>query len=286
MRRDKTKDLLSIIATFVSIVLILIYWLAPAGETSHQLYKLFIDCIPDSIVVLITIPIVYWLLYTRGLTNMGDCPLFTGQIPPEPGECHSHRSVSPNPRQSGKVTSMERDVLFVAGLQDAAAEDLDNGKIMGALNDTLRLAETKAMPVVFTKCCMSTENTSTEKSAASQAPGADVNTYSKELPKALYKPAGSVFYKLRVQSRNPADPGPENAAMDMLVSDPRVRSVYVTGIAPEYCIRAICRISLQHGKKTIVLNNTIAVPGASTEQIEKVCRDLTAEGVVRQEHLS
>jgi len=48
VRRDKTKDLLSIIATFVSIVLILIYWLAPAGENSHRLYKLFIDCIPDS----------------------------------------------------------------------------------------------------------------------------------------------------------------------------------------------------------------------------------------------
>lgn len=74
--------------------------------------------------------------------------------------------------------------------------------------------------------------------------------------------------------------------MDMLVSDPRVGSVYVTGIAPEDCIRAICRISLQHGKKTIVLNNAISVPETSTEQIEKLCRDLAAEGVVRQEQLS
>ncbi len=288
MRRDKTKDLLSIIATFVSIVLILIYWLAPAGENSHRLYKLFIDCIPDSIIVLITIPIVYWLLYTRGLTNMGDCPLFTGQLPPEPGECRSHlgRSASANPRQSGKATGMERDVLFVAGLQDDSAGDHNNGKFIGSLNDTLRLAETMAMAVVFTKCCTPMGSTSTENGAASRVPGADFETYGEELPDNLYKPAGSVFSKLRVQAQNPATPGPENAAMDMLVSDPRVGSVYVTGIAPEDCIRAICRISLQHGKKTIVLNNAISVPETSTEQIEKLCRDLAAEGVVRQEQLS
>ena len=118
MRRDKTKSILSIIATLVSIVLILIYWLAPADENSHQLYKLFIDCIPDSIVVLITIPIVYWLLYTRGLTNMGDCPLFTGHNSPEPGQRHSHHHHRPaKDATDDRYSGIERDILFVSNFR-------------------------------------------------------------------------------------------------------------------------------------------------------------------------
>ena len=77
MRASKTKALLSIIATLTSGVLALVYWLAPVDATSHRLHLLLIDCIPDAVIVLIAIPIVYWLFYRRGLTNMGDCPLFS-----------------------------------------------------------------------------------------------------------------------------------------------------------------------------------------------------------------
>jgi nicotinamidase-related amidase len=287
MRRDKTKSILSIIATLVSIVLILIYWLAPAGEASHPLYKLFIDCIPDSIIVLITIPIVYWLLYTRGLTNMGDCPLFTGHSPPEPGQRHSHHHHRPaKDAKENRYPGIERDLLLVAGLPDDSAGDPNTGEIMASLNDTLRRAEARAMPVIFAKCCLSPLSTSTEKDAASRAAGATATERDAELPHDLYKPAGSAVIEYCVQPQTPASPAPENAAMDMLISNPAVRSVYVTGIAPEYFIRAICRYALRHGKKTIALSNAIDMPDNSIEQSEKMWRDLSAEGLVRQERLS
>ena len=287
MRRDKTKSILSIIATLVSIVLVLIYWLAPADEASHPLYKLFIDCIPDSLVVLITIPIVYWLLYTRGLTNMGDCPLFTGHGPPEPGQRHSHHRHRPaKDVKESRYPGIEQDILFVVSMKGDSAEDPNTDEIMASLNDTLRRAEARAMPVIFIKCCLPPESTSTDKSAASEAAGATATERNPEPPHDLYKPAGSAVIEYCVQPQTPASPAPENAAMDMLISNPAVRSVYVTGIAPEYFIRAICRSALRHGKKTIALSNAIDMPDNNIEQSEKMWRDLTAEGLVRQERLS
>ena len=287
MRRDKTKSILSIIATLVSIVLILIYWLAPAGEDSHPLYKLFIDCIPDSIIVLITIPIVYWLLYTRGLTNMGDCPLFTGHNPSEPGQRHSHHHRRPaKDATDDRYSGIERDILFVIGMKGDSAEDPNTDEIMASLNDTLRLAGARAMPVVFTKCCLPPQSVSTDRSAASQAAGATATDRDAEPPHDLYKPAGSAVIEYYVQPQIPATPAPENAAIDILLSNPAVRSVYVTGIAPEDCVRAICRSALRHGKKTIALSNAIGTTDGGLKQSEKMWRDLTAEGLVGQERLS
>lgn len=287
MRRDKTKSILSIIATLVSIVLILIYWLAPADEASHPLYKLFIDCIPDSIIVLITIPIVYWLLYTRGLTNMGDCPLFTGHGPPEPGQHHSHHHHRPaKDATDDRYSGIERDILFVIGLKDDSAEDPNTVGMTASLNDTLRRAEARAMPVIFAKCCLPPQSVSTEGSSAPEVAGATATERDPEPRHDLYKPAGSAVIEYCVQPQTPASPAPENAAIDILISNPAVRSVYVTGIAPEYSIRTICRNALRYGKKTIALGSAIGTTDGGLDKSEKMWRDLAAEGLVRQERLS
>jgi nicotinamidase-related amidase len=175
---------------------------------------------------------------------------------------------------------------LVAGLQDDSGQDLNSSKMMASLNDTLRLAEVRAMPVIFIKCYPPPESASAEKGAASKTVETTAKTRDAELPGDLYKPTGSAVIEFCVQTQTPASPAPENAALDMLISNPAVRSVYVTGIAPGNCIRAICRSALRHGKKTIALSNAIGMPDGGLEQSEKMWRDLTAEGLVRQERLS
>lgn len=295
MRRDKTKSRLSIIATVVSVVLVLIYWLAPADEKSHPLYTLFVDCIPDSLVVLITIPIVYWLLYTRGLTNMGDCPLFTGHTSAEHGSSQSHDLSLPmnsTHRPIIKEAAVDdhshagREILFIAILQDKSIEHLNTDTMMATLNTTLRLAETRNMSIVFIKFFLSFKHPSTEQGAASQSDIATAKIHGTEWPYGLYKPAGSAVFSFFLHPQTLESSLPENAALNMLFSAPRVREVYVAGITPGYCFEQICRIALQHKKRTVALKNSIALLEDNIEKNQKIWQDLTMEGLVRQEGLS
>jgi len=295
MRRDKTKSRLSIIATVASIAMILIYWLAPADEKSHPLYTLFIDCIPDSLVVLITIPIVYWLLYTRGLTNMGDCPLFSGHSPAERGSGQSHhvhpfRNSTHRPLTKDAAdhhdSHVGQDLLCVILLQDNSSQGLTADRVMGPLNTTLRLAETREMAVIFTMFGLPTEHPSIEKGAASQAAGATTNTLRVELPHGLYTPPGSAVFNFFAPPQTLESSVSQNAALDMLLAAPRVREVYVAGMTSGYCFEQICRTALQHNKRTVALENSIAMIEDNTEKSRKIWEDLTAEGLVRQSALS
>ncbi len=286
MRRDRTKSILSIIATLVSVVLILVYWLAPADDASHPLYKLFFDCIPDSLVVLVTIPIVYWLLYTRGLTNMGDCPLFTGHSHAPLGgrRAHHHRhSSNPAPTQPVKTTADDdRDVLIVVTTPGDSAQNPNADNIITPLNATLRIAESGQMLVIFTRCYLPPEPPANRSRAPRPA---RARTRKADFLKKLYKPHDSVALDFCVQSQTPACSAVPNSALDMVISNPRAGTVYVAGVALESCVQAICQMALQNGKKTVALENAIAATESKPQQLDKMWQDLTAQGLLRQECL-
>ena len=74
-----------------------------------------------------------------------------------------------------------------------------------------------------------------------------------------------------------------SSAIDMVISNPKVCTVYIAGIGNECCMKAISRSAIQHGKKAIALDNTIIMASDNAEQLWK---DLVAEGLLRQEYLS
>ena len=73
--------------------------------------------------------------------------------------------------------------------------------------------------------------------------------------------------------------------MDLILSNPAVRTVYIAGIALEYSVQVTCRNLLQRGKKTVALETAIVTASESPEQIERVWRQLATEGLERAAHL-
>jgi len=284
MRASRTKAVLSILATLTSGVLALVYWLAPVDATSHRLHVLLIDCIPDAVVVLIAIPVVYWLFYRRGLTNMGDCPLFSedGTDATTDRAPHRHRRVPRKSREAAGDTTIEsrkpageQDVLVVVDMR----QDLPPGRLasrdaastIDALNATLHTAESRAMLVLLAR----------QRQPAERA----VATREDSPPCVVYIPADSVVFDIDVPPGAPGCSALKNPALDLILSNPAVRTVYIAGIALEYSVQVTCRNLLQRGKKTVALETAIVTASESPEQVERVWRQLATEGLGRAAHL-
>lgn len=288
MRANKTKAFLSVVATLVSAALAIIYWLAPVGPDSHPLHILLIDCIPDSIVVLLAIPIVYWLFYRRGLTNMGDCPLFAGH-----DEIALTRRTSPRNTIAGQLKTPapaphasrtdEYDILLALDPQRQClpVADPKAGELIEQLNAALHVAESGKMLVVFTRHCHPPGQCS-----ADPAKRCVMKTDNNELPPEIHIPTGSVLFECGADPDDHATSALHNPALDLLISNPRVRTVYVAGIALEHCVRATCLDLLERGKNTVALENAIAPASTDPAGTEKTWKELLGRGITRTKQLT
>jgi nicotinamidase/pyrazinamidase len=290
MRDDYIKYLEVIMAGLAAIPLILLYWLRPPKADGHRLYALFVDCIPDAIVMLLAFQVVYWLFYQRGLVEIGPSVAPTpvrATLPPDPQNgrmalipAEINKAATDEQKDEG-----ERDVLIVVDVQDdfisGSLRAHDAQSILQPLNAAIHIAESMGMLVVFTKDWHPPEHWSFKVNGGPWATHCIMNSEGAKLSTSLRIPASSVVLEFGV------DPGTfgysplENPALDLIVRSPRVRTVYVTGIALEYCVQATCRAVLTRGKRTVAVENAIACAGDNTEDTEKVWRELTDQGVVR-----
>jgi len=287
MRKDRTKALLSLIATLTSAVLLLIYWLAPADADSHRLHILLIDCIPDVLVVLVAIPVVYWLFYRRGLTNMGDCPLFTGARAGLPAHL-CEKSVPWVLKKTGKATLScqkpdERDVLVVMDVQrDLVTGSLATRDVKGivpSVDSFVRAAESRGMSVVFAGYRHASDHGGPETAWCLMDNRGDDDFA------AIYSPSGNAVFDVEVNSETRDCSALENPVLDLLLSNPSVHTIYVAGVAPEDSVRATCQGLLRRGKKVIALETAIVTVGSDSEQVESMWAELVERGVERRPHL-
>jgi len=103
-----------------------------------------------------------------------------------------------------------------------------------------------------------------------------------ELSAELYKPVERVVIEFGVDPGKSGYSPLENRAFNALLASPTVGTVFVTGIALEYCVQATCVGASEKGKRVVALEGLIATADANLETIEKVWRDLHAIGVVRE----
>jgi nicotinamidase-related amidase len=290
MRRDKTKAILSTIATLTSVALILVYWLFPAHADSHRLHILLIDCIPDIVVVLIAMPVVYWLLYRRGLTNMGDCPLFspgsTATVVEPPSHLCRHSPPRPTEQTGTQVLDTDeisgrRDVLLVMDAPDdlmAGSRDLE--RTAQAVDAAIRAAESRAMPVVFARFQHPSQGQGPSETQRVLSVGGG------EPSRETYTPAGATVVELEERPGLGGGSVLDNPVLDLIVSHPKVRSVYVVGGVLEHSVRPTCRDILQRGKEPIALQTTILSASHDPAETEKAWRESVAEGLTTVDSLT
>lgn len=296
MRRDKTKALLSMIAIMATAGLTMIFWLFPITADSHPLHVLLIDCIPDAVVVLIAIPVVYWLLYRRGLSNMGDCPLFTShhaaagtiRLPisskklskptgdnADEGVVGSHEG--PRPQEVLVVIDSGRDLLKDSHMP------ADIKTSLKALNAAIRAAEAGGMPVIFAEApCLSADSADEGRDDGPAACAEPAMTRSSG---NLWQPAGSGLLNLGDSSRPISLVAQENPAWDVVFSNPRIHTVYIAGIARPHVLQAVCRDILRRGKKAVVAEATMVVAGENSQQTEQMWHECITDGLARIDRL-
>ena len=299
MREDNVKYLLSIIAGLAALLLGLVYYFWPATATSHRLHALLVDCIPDAIVALIAIPIIYWLFYRRGLANMGDCPLLakqndgTAATQPLTNGAGFMRVI---PEEISKAASddqepqVEQDLLVVVDMQ----HDFINGSlkahnavnIIQPVNNAIHMAEAAGMQVVFTRDWHPADHWSFEENGGPWSSHCIMNTRGADLSPDVYRPNSSVVLDFGMEPGTAGYSAFENAVLDLLVSNPQVRNVYVIGIALEYCVQATCLGAKERGKRTIALEQAIASASADIEETEKIWQGLVKEGIIRERRLT
>jgi nicotinamidase-related amidase len=74
----------------------------------------------------------------------------------------------------------------------------------------------------------------------------------------------------------------ENSAFEALLENPLIKTVYVAGIALEYCVNSTCKGAVNKGKKVIALESLIATAHGNVDDAERIWAELSKMGVERQ----
>lgn len=184
----------------------------------------------------------------------------------------------------------KRDVLIVVDVQcDFISGPLkahDTAKIIQPLNTAISIAESKEMLIIFTKDWHPQNHCSFKENGGPWPTHCVMGTMGAELLSDIWRPPASVVFEFGVHPESLGYSPLENIALDLVVSNPQVRTVYVAGIALEYCVQATCCGILELGKRVVALETAIAAASSNIEETEKLWRDLVHKGVEREKLIS
>jgi hypothetical protein len=162
MRQNDVKYLMAIIAFLGSVILALVYCFWPTTPESNKLHELIIHCIPEAIVALLAVPIIYWLFERRGIlpesqpkdhgkgfNRSGVMAVIPEEIEKVSREAEEIRAAAVSPGEKSRELLVVVDIQedFVSGSLKAD----DAARIIGPLNSAIRIAESRGMIIVFTK---------------------------------------------------------------------------------------------------------------------------------------
>lgn len=291
-RQDDIRYLTAIIAVLGSAVLASIYCLWPISPTSNRLHELAIHCIPEAVVALLAIPIVYWLFERRGifpgqqdhgLESSRESAIMT--VIPEEVE-KAVREVEDIEAAVANRATGAKDLLVVVDVQgdfiSGALRAHEAHRIINPLNATIQMAESKGMVIAFTKDWHPQGHWSFRENGGPWATHCVRDTPGAQLVEDLYIPLGSVIIEFGVEPGKLGYSPLENRAFEALLESPSIQTVYIAGIALEYCVQTTCRGAKGKSKRVVALESLIATASDNPDDAEKVWADLLKIGVERQ----
>ena len=285
---DNKNYLLSFIALLSAVVLAIIFCLSPPpAENGNRLYAFFFECIPDAFVALIAIPVLYWLFIRRGIAG-----LVVATTTPTTSEIADPHTSMPSIAQ--EVTKAASPDIPTAGSSAILiVVDVQNDFISGSLqahkaaktiqpiNNAIRIAESRGMLIAFTKDWHPKDHWSFKENDGPYATHCVQGTNGAKLADELHVPPDSVMIHFGVKSGDVGYSALENKSLAALVAHPHIDSVYVVGIALNYCVLSTCVSAAELGKQTFAIEEAIASADGDSVANEKVWAELDRHGVVR-----
>ncbi|HXO22655.1 MAG TPA: isochorismatase family protein [Thermoanaerobaculia bacterium] len=285
-RHDNIRYLISIIAGLASIILGLVYCFWPLMPTSLKIHELVIQCIPEAIVALVAIPIVYWLFERRGIV-----PPRQEQITRKSdGMTVILAEIEKASRETEEIKAADRiratDLLIVVDVQGdfifGSLKAHDASKIIAPLNAYIKIAEAKGMVIVFTRDWHPSDHWSFKENGGPWATHCVEGTRGAQLTEDLYVPPGSVIIDFGVDPGLPGYSPLENRAFEAILESPSLETVYIAGIALEYCVQSTCIGVRDKGKRVVALESLIATASENVDDAERVWEKLLNIGVERE----
>lgn len=292
LSNDNKNYLLSFIAFLTAVILAMVYWLAPPDAQSHRLYLFLIDCIPDAFVALIAFPLLYWLFIRRGISGLtldasestridirtnekGGAESIMPVIASEIRKAHEVVAALPETTSALLVVDVQNDFIF------GSLKAYKPHKIFKPVNNAISIAKSKGMLIVFTKDWHPRDHFSFKENGGEYDRHCVIDDDGAAIPKEINQPPDSLHVHFGVNAGDVAYSALENSALAVLLDNPRVKKVYVVGIALNYCVQGTCITLRKLGKETIAIDEAIASANASVSDTEKIWKDLVEVGVTR-----
>jgi nicotinamidase/pyrazinamidase len=285
---DNKNYLLSSIAFLVAVILALIFCLAPQpGVNGDRFYAFFFECIPDAFVALIAIPVLYWLFIRRGIHGLAvESPISKSLDKTAPDSSMPIIAAEIAKAAAPAVSKiLPCAILIVVDVQNdfitGALPAYKASRSIQAINNAIRIAESRGMLIVFTKDWHPEDHWSFKKNKGPYETHCVHGTHGAELSDDLHVPPDSVMIHFGVKTGDVGYSALENKVLETLVAHSQIESVYVVGIALNYCVLSTCVSVAELGKKTFAIEDAIASADGDTVANEKVWAELERHGVVR-----
>ncbi|WP_261344289.1 isochorismatase family protein [Stieleria varia] len=150
-------------------------------------------------------------------------------------------------------------------------------KVLQPVNDAIKLAQSNGLLVIFTRDWHPEDHWSFQRHARHCV----MNTPGAEISDKIDVPPDSLVVNFGVNQGDVAYSALENPSLTMLLDNPKIESVYVIGIALNYCVKCTCLSITELGKTTFTIDEAIASADGDPDANEKDWKELQDHGVRR-----
>lgn len=176
-----------------------------------------------------------------------------------------------------------RELVLVVGVQNDFCEGgalaaQDTKSLIEPLNGLIRKAEETGMQIVFARDWHPHDHDSFKD----WGPHCVKDTPGAEFHPDLYKPSGSLIVDTGTSNEMDGYSPFQDPVLLSVVSSPTLTTIYIVGLALEFCILAACRDAVWFGKRVIAVEPCIRSASLDASERETVWNLIESFGVVRK----
>lgn len=179
------------------------------------------------------------------------------------------------------VVDIQRD-FFRGGV----LEVVDAESLIDPLNKVIDAARNLDMQIVFTRDWHPEDHSSFKGSGGIWPPHCVQDSKGAKFHRRLKVPKGVDIVNIGVQASRPGYSPYEQPEMDNLINRPGVETVYVAGVALEYCVKLTCLDTLLRGKRVVACEQLIRSGRDDPNEREATWKQLERAGVIRSQGLN
>jgi nicotinamidase/pyrazinamidase len=190
-----------------------------------------------------------------------------------------------------KTALQGQDLLIVIDIQrdfcaGGALEVTDAESLIVPLNQLIQRAAAMGHKIVFTCDWHPQDHQSFQNNGGPWPPHCVAGTAGADFHAELLRPDDAETVHKGVESDALSYSAFENTRLRQIVDQNEIRTIYVVGIALEYCVLATSISATQYDRTVVALEPYIRAVSADPQTLEQCWRQMTDQGVVRAQEMA